>query len=1087
MGMRKTVQTGSVWNSYTMALLLDAYLAVEQGWGSRKAILDRLEKALNRYMQKRRLSSKCIMVSRSNLETQFGKLEYAMTQGKRGLMGAADVRVQDIVEMYRTRRCLYDLYLQYGSQDAEWQICGDDTEEAPAKKAGEEKAAVLAATIPASAEETSLPKQTDESSVSSYDLYQFVGHDVMETSGPFHGDGNNAEKTAQSDGAIHSAEEEPISTANVQKADAKPAEEKTITGISDETSNSSEVHEGKADSISNTICAEEGTSEEYRKYQWISCGTPIENLNFPNRVFNCLKRSHINTVKDMLDYPKDQWLNIRNLGKKSLDFLLPEIEKIKKAMQQPRPPLAEVNVQSNALSREVNKILAVDWRAWSVEIGRMLDLPARNIRKYLEERQFDKSQGEAAALGLLWEWTIVRALFCQKMGRFLDTTRGKGASLEELVALLPEPFHDVDRVQELLRGMARAQQIRLYGHMAYLVYPTLEEHVQRIPHERNRKIISLRLDGMTLEATAQATGITRERVRQIQKRWLSPKLKVEEMRYLYFWEKYPALESSDVQYVLNLPDRTTRYLEMIEDISMPDEREPSMRAEVLRRIALESELDADARQRAQVRAEEIDGDFIVNGKKVRKNRPALLRYIVEKYAQERTRCVDLKARYEELLEKLGLADDDSFRVDLRYFDHLASADYTLWNRRKSLRYYDIPSHDYSALLEALQLERLQDVEYSALKFFRDLPDVMRDYDIHDEYELHNLLRKIWQRDDRNAGLDEHHQVTFAKMPTIRIGKPNRYDQIYQFILEHEPVKKADFISLYAKEYGVKIQMFQGNAPLQDFDQYCYGGEYRIHWKSLPAEILADMKTRLTEDFYTKKEIIEIYLEVAWDGKPWDINAYMLHQLGFESHGNYVVRETYDSAADLFTHVLTSADIVDLRDKHYYRNYSPFRAAVEKLAANCRVLEVEPDIFYSGKELAKRGITAEGVRAFCQNVRAFVPEDALFTVYSLRRHGFTLPWVDAGLSDFFYNSVLSTAKDDFASLVCGGGELFYNGTLGKPLSVSDLFAHVADKAQEALSIQELQTLIQLQFGLQAKPDKIKEFVNENLQYKEKILF
>ena len=95
---------------------------------------------------------------------------------------------------------------------------------------------------------------------------------------------------------------------------------------------------------------------------------------------------------------------------------------------------------------------------------------------------------------------------------------------------------------------------------------------------------------------------------------------------------------------------------------------------------------------------------------------------------------------------------------------------------------------------------------------------MRDYDIRDEYELHNLLRKIWQREDRNARLDEHHQVTFAKMPTIRIGKPNRYDQIYQFILEHEPVKKADFISLYAKEYGVKIQTFQGNAPLQDIDQ-----------------------------------------------------------------------------------------------------------------------------------------------------------------------------------------------------------------------------------------------------------------------------
>lgn len=34
------------------------------------------------------------------------------------------------------------------------------------------------------------------------------------------------------------------------------------------------------------------------------------------------------------------------------------------------------------------------------------------------------------------------------------------------------------------------------------------------------------------------------------------------------------------------------------------------------------------------------------------------------------------------------------------------------------------------------------MEITSLKLFRDYPDLMREYDIRDEYELHNLLKKL---------------------------------------------------------------------------------------------------------------------------------------------------------------------------------------------------------------------------------------------------------------------------------------------------------------------------------------------------------
>ena len=54
--------------------------------------------------------------------------------------------------------------------------------------------------------------------------------------------------------------------------------------------------------------------------------TPIDDLDFSVRAYNCLKRAGINTLGDLTEKTEIEMMKIRNLGKKSLKEV---IEKIK--------------------------------------------------------------------------------------------------------------------------------------------------------------------------------------------------------------------------------------------------------------------------------------------------------------------------------------------------------------------------------------------------------------------------------------------------------------------------------------------------------------------------------------------------------------------------------------------------------------------------------------------------------------------------------------------------------------------------------------------------------------------------------------
>lgn len=54
--------------------------------------------------------------------------------------------------------------------------------------------------------------------------------------------------------------------------------------------------------------------------------TPIEDLDFSVRAFNCLKRANVNTLGDLVEKSELEMMKIRNLGKKSLKEVIDKIK-----------------------------------------------------------------------------------------------------------------------------------------------------------------------------------------------------------------------------------------------------------------------------------------------------------------------------------------------------------------------------------------------------------------------------------------------------------------------------------------------------------------------------------------------------------------------------------------------------------------------------------------------------------------------------------------------------------------------------------------------------------------------------------------
>ncbi len=581
---------------------------------------------------------------------------------------------------------------------------------------------------------------------------------------------------------------------------------------------------------------------------------------------------------------------------------------------------------------------------------------------------------------------------------------------------LPEEIEN-NRIKSVIGKLIAADELEYVDYRCYRRYKKFKDYLKDFNgiDERNRELIFKRLNGETLENIGKEYGLTRERVRQVVKD------KFEKIRNNYksetgltcfdedyferFYSTY-AFEKADAKMWFGIGQDVFFYMEM-RDVKQG-------KAELL--YALE-DARLDIGLKLKIKNYLNRNKLLLDGVWVEKKRNELEKYVLGKYCRDDVSFDEFVKIYNSFLESEKVPYDEKvyYTHDILRSrkNHLSDSRFVLWKQSEQIRFYDIDARDYTELLNVLNLDGYEKIELSTLKFMDDYPEIMQKYDIRDQYELHNLLRKIIPE-------NSYHQFRCGRTPMISFDEFDRSAAMLELILNNAPIEYDAFLEIVRKEYGFE----SGAIPWNSFSEYYHQGVYRVDYKAMSSENKALLKEKLTEDFYYIDEIKKIYEKCIPDADITEINPYNLKLMGFVVLSRYAVHN-YSSLDAYFTDILTKDDIVDLTP--YRRRFTyvqAFSSNLHLLKKRQIVFEFDPNQIINIRKLEAAGVTKEDINAFCDRVYGFVDDNTFFSIASLRNKGFEDELYDLGFSDWFYANILAS-DERFSS-----GQVFSNVILYK---------------------------------------------------------
>lgn len=775
----------------------------------------------------------------------------------------------------------------------------------------------------------------------------------------------------------------------------------------------------------------------------------IDMLDLSVRTYNCLRRNNIMTLsKLILAYP-DDIKNMANFGRKSFE----EIEKLISDLHD-RYDEHFLNSENDANGSSTNIICSMTvhellssnkYRPLIKEFFEHLNIRLNNsglsgkavrylgrtgMKEFTElfelyPDRINSVAGSSNAVGNELKKYIEntvdnyrtsinsyccgdeQALYTDKFIRSgimnaYNNAGFSGKSYEELRAVMPDAV-DEKRIKKAIAQLIKERKLEYVDFRCYKVYPSYQSYLREFLEsleENQRVMLCRRINGDTLEQIASDNGITRERVRQITGKLMKLMKQsyaaktgnkyFDEDYYAYLYRNYDVPEAFGTEY-LCLSKAVCNYLgnpygssgKKPFGYALKDEQVPvSLRYRI-----------RDFEERDKIK---IDGKIFDN------HRSDIEDYALEKICREEITFDNFVEQYNALLKE----NDVPLETKLYYIDtnlgarrnKYSNSRKCLWKYGSKMRYYDIDSIDYKELLDTLALDRFSNTEISTLKFFNDFPELMNKYDIRDQYELHNLLKKICNKEN-------YSNISFEKQPSINFGTFDFDKELDLLVRMLSPVSQKELIDYIYLEYG-----FEKNttaSKLSVISKYCHNGVYNVDYKKMPENRLQIMKNNLNEPFYYFDEVKDKYSLLFANADRDEINPYTLKKMGFHVLSKYILSEKYESLREYFIDLLTKNDVIKISDfTRRYTNVQMYYQTLSELKKSYKIIQADADTYISFRKLEEKGIALDDIHEFCNKVYATVNDGEYFTIHSIRSYGFTDIFENAGFGEYLCSALLA---------------------------------------------------------------------------------
>lgn len=552
----------------------------------------------------------------------------------------------------------------------------------------------------------------------------------------------------------------------------------------------------------------------------------------------------------------------------------------------------------------------------------------------------------------------------------------------ELTKAIGKYNYDVSNLNELLYELLDKKILKKEDYNYSLVKPRIKEELEKIKDQNHKDIVLKKLTGRTLESIGSEYNVTRERIRQIiQKEINRFSITREEEKYQEIFETYN-FDCDLFCEFFNVNDYVYYYLR--EKYKMGD-TEPS---------ELIDSWNLDKRQLAILKRKynliSYKGEIIVV-KKIN-----ILNAIL-KQSEKVMEYSEIMSEYNKIIENNNLDVDLISEADFRNIDSILNrSNYVLCDAGRYYRYYDIDALDEE---DVNALQKMLDVEpgdYSSEFFFNSNELLMKNIDIKNEYELHNLLRKF-------IG-NYNGKIIYSRMPDIFIDCNDKNAFVDNLIHELSPISLDEFVDYVYQNYGHKNNTFRA-LLVSNFSKYITNGQIISECPEFTEEQMNILNEKLTEDIYSITTIKELLTDLFDVNDFKLINNLNMSKLGYKLRGNYIMKSSISNLEGYLRNIILNNDYYEIKPE-MKKIGSTFSSYLYKFIYNLDLFEIDNEKYITIKKLNELGISKENIKEFINEIEKVISDNEYFNLYTLDKDNFLTNLKQYNFPDCFYETIIS---------------------------------------------------------------------------------
>ena len=554
---------------------------------------------------------------------------------------------------------------------------------------------------------------------------------------------------------------------------------------------------------------------EYTEKAAVDSGTEILNSRLSTRSKNALLRNGIETYGQLKGVKREDMYRMRGLGRKSIDEIMdfrdnlnvePVIESEDVLKKRRLDKLTRAYIDTHLISVEslglgVRSYHALKRRGYDTfkELVELLDsgkFRISNVGKKGKTEILNAINNTFNSIRLKIENGEVTEKECyakdleelEKEVLFFIGEDFNGRTITDIS--LKFGAEGVDAFRVLYK---KDKVVKEEDGLFHAVYPKAREVISKTENEKYGDIFLKKLDGKTLEEIGRDYSLTRERIRQLLGKSINMMFNIleenyhlcycDEDKYKYLFETYYLNEKVRKEY--GVEDETYNYLKTRYFLGNKPIEEAT------------GDFNLNCYERKLILSY-VQMQYVKeNGVEIPLDKYAIEDYLITHKCINRVSYEEYVELYKQFTEKHHITRQDvCWKDECEKYrcNQLATSRKTLWVNHSSFRFYDIDSKDYTELYEVLNLGQYKDTEISTKLLLKRYPLLMRKYDIRDEYELHNLIRKTFRKKYAPT-------MKIGRQPTLRFGNYNRDELVKGVLNKIAPCTPTELAEAIEAEYG----------------------------------------------------------------------------------------------------------------------------------------------------------------------------------------------------------------------------------------------------------------------------------------------